>query len=342
MVSNSSRLLWGSFFHLGYNTYLDRDDPDWFARTKNPHLSAQRFLRFDVNLWNDLVGVMAEADLNMVVIGLGEGVKYDSHPEIAADDAWTVQELRAELARLRRLGIEPIPKLNFSTAHDAWLGPYARCVSTDLYYAVCRDLIAEVIDIFDQPRFFHLGMDEETMTHQQYYNYVVIRQFELYWHDFNFLVGEVEKAGVRPWVWSDYIWDHPVEFRQRMSKSIIQSNWYYDANFDLDIDQAESPRSRRTHGKLAEPSDGRYATPLNAFIELEHLGFDQIPTGSTYNAVTNFNGLAPFSREHISPDHLLGFLQTVWRPVLEEYREKHLESIEIVARTKAAWETQSS
>ena len=199
-----------------------------------------------------------------------------------------------------------------------------------------------MIDIFDQPRFFHLGMDEETMTHQQYYNYVVIRQFELYWHDFNFLVGEVEKAGVRPWVWSDYIWDHPVEFRQRMSKSIIQSNWYYDANFDLDIDQAESPRSRRTHGKLAEPSDGRYATPLNAFIELEHLGFDQIPTGSTYNAVTNFNGLAPFSREHISPDHLLGFLQTVWRPVLEEYREKHLESIEIVARTKAAWETQSS
>ena len=168
MVSNSSRLLWGSFFHLGYNTYLDRDDPDWFARTKNPHLSAQRFLRFDVNLWNDLVGVMAEADLNMVVIGLGEGVKYDSHPEIAADDAWTVQELRAELARLRRFGIEPIPKLNFSTAHDAWLGPYARCVSTDLYYAVCRDLIAEVIDIFDQPRFFHLGMDEETMTHQQY------------------------------------------------------------------------------------------------------------------------------------------------------------------------------
>ena len=66
---------------------------------------------------------------------------------------------------LRALGIEPLPKLNFSTCHDAWLGPYSRMVSTPAYYDVCRDLIDEVAELFGGPRFFHLGMDEETAQH---------------------------------------------------------------------------------------------------------------------------------------------------------------------------------
>ncbi|MBQ1229154.1 MAG: uracil permease, partial [Firmicutes bacterium] len=39
------------------------------------------------------------------------------------------------------MGITIIPKLNFSTNHDVWLGEYSRMVSTSIYYGVCRDLI---------------------------------------------------------------------------------------------------------------------------------------------------------------------------------------------------------
>jgi hypothetical protein len=110
------------------------------------------YLRFDQSLWDDLLKKMQQAGMNLLVIDLGDGVKYQGHPEIAVKGAWSTHELRGELKRMRAMGLEPIPKLNFSATHDAWLGKYARCVSTDTYYTVCLDLIAEVNRLFDRPR----------------------------------------------------------------------------------------------------------------------------------------------------------------------------------------------
>ena len=99
-------------------------------------------------------------------------------------------------------------------------------VSTDIYYSVCRDLIEEVIDIFSKPRFFHLGMEEETVSQAiNTQKLVVVRQDDLWWNDFYFLVSEVEKHSVRPWIWSDYGWHHPDLFFKKMPRSILQSNW---------------------------------------------------------------------------------------------------------------------
>jgi ABC-type transport system substrate-binding protein len=246
--------------------------------------------------------------MNLAVIDLGEGVKYESHPEIAIKGAWSTADLQSELRRLRSLGLEPIPKLNFSTTHDAWLGKYSRCVSTDAYYTVCHDLITEVIRLFDRPRFFHLGMDEEDYGNQKHYEHVVIRQYDAWWRDFLFLVQEVEKGGPRAWIWSDYVWHHPELFYQKMPKSVVQSNWYYDAKFN-------------PQDKIAK-----------AFQELEQHGYDQIPTGSNYFNPTNFELLAAECRRSLGAGHLLGFLQTPWKPTLEKYRQRHIEAIEQVAR----------
>ena len=78
------------------------------------------------------------------------------------------------------------------------------------------DLIHEVCALFDMPRFFHLGYDEETAGHQTKYSYDVVRPGELWWYDFLFFVKEVEAQGVRPWIWSDYYWNHPEEFLNRI------------------------------------------------------------------------------------------------------------------------------
>ena len=40
--------------------------------------------------------------------------------------SWEPDRFREELRRLRGLGIEPIPKLNFSGCHDLWLKDYSR------------------------------------------------------------------------------------------------------------------------------------------------------------------------------------------------------------------------
>jgi hypothetical protein len=309
VTPTSSPMIWGALLHLSYNMWSDRDAPEWQLE----HVNARPYLRFAETLWNDLLLQMAQAGMNMVVIDLGDGVRYESHPEIAVEGAWTPGKLREELAKVRRLGLEPIPKLNFSTCHDAWLEPYSRCVSTDTYYAVCSDLIAEVIDLFGRPRFFHLGMDEETAEHQRHYAYVVIRQHDLWWHDLAFYTDQVEKGGVRPWVWSDYVWHHPEDFYATMPLSVLQSNWYYATDFGPETIHART------------------------YLDFETHGYDQIPTYSNWSDPRNVMLTVQFCREHIAAQRLKGFLQTAWKPTLEVCRERHEQAIELVRQARTWW-----
>jgi hypothetical protein len=293
------KMIWGNLLHLSMNMWEDWNAPGKEMRSYYP------YLRFDEKLWNDLLTRMASAKMNMVVIDLGDGVQYERHPEIAVKNAWTVEKLRSELKKIRDMGMEPIPKLNFASSHDAWMGKYSRCLSTEKYYQVCADLIAEVSQVFDRPRFFHLGMDEETAGHQKYYKYVTVRQFDLWWHDFLFLSGEVQKAGVRPWIWSDYLWRHPEVFFEKMPKEVLQSNWYYGTKFGDD--------------KM-----------VKAYDELDAHGYDQIPAASNHSHKENFSLTVDYCKKHIQPSHLFGFLQTPWRPTIEEFRQHHLEAIDVV------------
>jgi hypothetical protein len=307
--SHIDEMIWGYLIHLGYNMWCDREAPEWGLT----HICAKPYLQCDADVWKEVIDGLAAAKANLVVIDLGEGVRYESHPELAVKGSWSVKRLRAELKRIRDLGMEPIPKLNFSACHDIWLGPYSRCVSTPAYYKVCRDLIHEVIGIFDRPRFFHLGMDEETAGHQRHYDYVVIRQHDLWWRDFYFLAEQVDRHRVRPWIWSDYIWNHPDVFLKKMPKSVLQSNWYYGATF----------RKKDTYVK--------------AYLDLESHKYDQVPTGSNWSVPENFPRTVTYGRMHIAPQRLKGFLMTVWRPCLPQWRERHQQGIELLAKARASF-----
>ncbi|MCC6729476.1 MAG: Tat pathway signal protein [Chthonomonadales bacterium] len=304
-------MIWANLLHLGFNMWADRDDGD----PRHAHITARPYLRFDEGLWRDLLRRMAGAGMNMVVLDLGEGVRYESHPELAVEGSWAPARLREELARARDLGIEPIPKLNFSTAHDAWLGEVGRMVSTPRYYAVCADLIAEVTELFDGPRLFHLGMDEESCEHQRHYAFLVVRQHELWWHDLRLLCERVERAGARPWVWSDYLWRHPEAFWANMPRTVLQSNWHYGAQFGVgdDAEGGEAPR---------------------AYLELERHGYDQVPTGSNWATPVNFERTVEFCRGHVGPERLLGFMTAPWYPTLEEHRARHEAAIDQVAAAR--------
>jgi hypothetical protein len=305
-------MIWANLLHLSFNMWGDREDPEY---KPDEGMYYKRCLLFEQEMWEEVLGRMAEAGMNMVVIDLGDAVKYESHPEIAVDGAWTPGKLRRELRKARRLGLEPIPKLNFSACHDAWLGPYSRMLSTDTYYGVCSDLIAEVSELFDTPRFFHLGMDEENAFYQRFWEYVVVRQFDLWWHDLFFLVEQVEKAGARAWVWSDYVWDDPGVFLARMPTSVLQSNWTYGMQF-------------RRNNKV-----------IRAYHDLETYGYDQIPTGSSAEvAAENFQRVVSYCRRYISPERLLGFLQTTWKPTVTAHRDKHITAIDCVAAARRAEE----
>ena len=299
-------MIWANLIHVSYNMWLDREPKPEEDRPE--HVVAKPYLRFDDSLWRDMLAKMSEVGMNMVILDLGDAVQYRSHPEIAVENAWSPDRLREELARARDLGLEPIPKLNFSSCHDIWLGPYSRCLSTDAYYKVVKDLIAEVIELFDGPRFFHLGMDEETAHHHRFHEYVVIRQFDLWWHDFLLMVDAVEAGNARAWIWSDYVWNHPELFYERMPKSVLQSNWYYGEFEQADVVYVES------------------------YQGLEDHGYDQVPTGSNWSNDVNFERTVQHCGQVIAPERLLGFIQAPWKPTLEVCRGRHMRAIEQVGR----------
>jgi hypothetical protein len=325
----NKKIIWADLLSLSYNMNEDTvplkyNDPDYNCTTcpearlwAHPY---RPFLTFDEPTWDAILKEMAAVGMNMVVIDVGDGIQYESHPEISVRNAWTHSKLRAELAKMRRLGLEPIPKLNFSTTHDIWLGKYSRMVSTDIYYTVCRNLIREVCGLFDYPRFFHLGMDEETATHQTKLSHVVMRQHDLWWGDLYFLIGEVEKCGVRPWIWSDYAWGHPDDFFRRMPKSVLQSNWYYGKRWDW--------RAQEEPGEKYP----RWRTYVKTYIDLEAHGYEQIPTGSNHGNPENMEATVDFCKEVIDPARLLGFMTAPWRPTMAVCLDHHKEAIAQVGR----------
>ncbi len=301
--------IWACHLHLSFN----------FATSKD---KLEKEFAVDEAVWDAAIERMAMQGVNMVIINLDDAVMWKSHPEVALKNSWTPDYLRKKISKIRELGIEPIPMLNFSTTHDAWLGEYSRMVSSKKYYEVCEDLILEAIDIFDNPRFFHLGMDEETYKHQSKpshpYDYIVIRQNDLWWHDLCFYIDIVESKGVRPWVWSDYVWHHPKEFFKKMPKSVLQSNWYYSPKFDFTT-LLESQKKQ-----------------VKAYTNLERKGYDQVPTASfhTNDRAESIGLTVDYCSKNISDKHLLGFMQTFWMPTIEKNRTRILKGIDLIGEAR--------
>ena len=317
-----SGFIWAGLFHMGTNMWCDQVPAKWgpFNGEELKLLCNADHLRFDEGVWRTVTGRMAKAGMNMVVIDLGEALRYPSHPELAVKGSWEPDRMRAEIDRLRAIGLEPIPKLNFSTAHDVWLKDYARMVSTRAYYQTCADLIRDVGEIFGTPRFLHIGFDEENDYHQRKHALCVVRQGELWWHDFLWFAKTTEKHGMRPWTWSSRLWEDKDEFIKRMPRSVMQSNAHYGRSFDV----ARLPPTKNER-KRAE-----MIGQVTAYETLDKAGFDQIPTGSNWNNDANFSITVEYCRKVCSPSRLKGFMMAPWFFTLPEWEGKLLEAVDQV------------
>lgn len=286
-------LIFAFFLQISNHMWLDgayKHEPWWAQDEWDENNNC------DIRTWDKTVDFIT-GKYNMLVVDVGDGVRLDSHPEIAAPDAWSKDFLKKKLGELRARGIEPIPKMNFSMCHSVWQKEWRLKVGLPGYLDFCRDIIAEVCDMFGHPRFFHLGLDEETFEHQSHMGIAIIRNEPVFWKDAYALFDAVEKNGARPWVFSDYFWHHPDIFEARMPKSVIQSNWYYGA-FDT------------RPGYKNE-------SVIRAFNRFDELGYDQIPTFSTWSVDKNpIQGIG-YCKDNISPEHLLGFNEIPWHNTTE-------------------------
>ena len=116
----SGKKFWACLMHLSFN----------FAGQIKLYGGLRTAFEPDISVWDAAVERMAKNYVNMLFINLDDSVAWHSHPEISLKNAWTHEQLRAQLTRMRKLGIEPVPMFNFSTTHDAWLGKYSKMVSS--------------------------------------------------------------------------------------------------------------------------------------------------------------------------------------------------------------------
>ena len=306
---------WGFLAHLGTKM--------WEKYADNSCVTC------DFDVWREVTDRLPERGVNVLVVDLGEALRYPSRPELGLVGAWEPERMRDEIARLKRNGVMAVPKLNFSTGHDQWLGRWRRYVSTPEYYEVCAGLVGDVAEIFEEAPVFHFGFDEETYYIQNLAKaeYVRLRTGSLWWHDCLWLADEIRRTGMRPWMWSDYGWSHRDEFLTRMPKDILQSNWYYGRSLD------------REHLAEVDRRDPGYVHSRVEIVALyrvlEEHGFDQMPTGSTYRKdsfqTQNFAEVIKFARTVISPTRLKGFLMAPWLVTTRQNRERLLTSVDLVA-----------
>ena len=322
-MAANERFIWGNLMHMGMNMWCDWENPTpmSYGWEETVIRWPSDKVRTDWGVWRDWTDAMVREKLNMAVIDIGETLVYPSHPELAAKGALTPEKMRAELDRLRGLGLEPIPKLNFSAGHNRWLNEYRRMMGTDIYRKVCADVIGDVCAIFGRPRFFHIGYDEETAGHQSRFQQVIVRQGDLWWQDFLSVVAAVEKGGARAWCFSDKSWRDMDGFLKHMPKSVVQCPWAYSKN--------------EKHPEYIESVE----TMLKE-------GYDMIPDVATFtsraqDAISTKEGellLERFLRDDYPKKQLLGFLLCSWARPVPYHRAKGLNSIAYFGDLKRRYE----
>lgn len=279
-------------------------------------------LKVDESMWKSMTDRAGEVGVNVFVFDLAEGMVFPSHPELAVRGSWEPERMKDEIARLKSMGMIAVPKLNFSTSHDHWLGKWRNYLSTPEYFESCRDIIRDVAEVFDESPLFHIGFDEENFAIQDVnrFEYKRLRTGNAWWNDFLWFVKEVEGYGMRSWIWSDACWDKPDEFVSRMPRSVLQSNWYYRSEFNPD------------------KHEGRTKKRLETYAKLDKHCYDQVPCGSTFVCRENFGLTVSHCRKLIKSDRLKGFLMAPWYyRTQEDNRAKIMESLDVMGEVIANW-----
>ncbi len=311
--------IWAYLIHLGMNNWMEKDEtPGAYegAETVKSYFAhggeecsfrcASDKVRCNKKYFRAIVDKAAKAGVNTIVIDLAEGVKYESHPELAAEGAWTVAELSEEIAYIKGLGMDAVPSMDFSAAHDEWLGEYARMLSTPVYYKVVAELIKEVCGIFGTPKLFYIGMGDEDSATQSHYGISIVRHGDLWWHDFNYIVGQVEANGSVAWANVDRILTDE-DYLTRMSKKVIQGHYYRFMNDDLEecrVKKETEPRYKERYEKLA------------VFGKLDAAGFKMLPIGTNYNYDDQFRHVVTATKKYASDENVLGYMMTTYVPTL--------------------------
>ena len=293
----ADKKMWAVLMHLGSNMWSSKG---YNPSTKDPEDSIYRDeLYCQKDIWTKVTAHFPEWHINTLFIDIGEGVILDSHPEIAIKGAWTKSELRSELTRLRGMGVTPLPKFNFSAGHSAWMGDWAYRIGAPEFNRFCKDVIEETIELFDTPEFFHVGLEEEDYESQRNNYIAIVRSPDKKCADANFLFDVITGKGSRPCIWIDTNTVKSFGGVERLSdaipKNVLLQPWYYHRIRDCDSIE-----------------DTRICKEAKLIRQLTDLGYEVMPTSSTWCWHLNSKETMKFCKKHVPDDSIKGFMTASW------------------------------
>ena len=308
-------------------------------------------LEFDETVWDKIVDKCAEYNFTHIVLDIGEGIRYESHPEFAAKGAWEPERVKKEVERLKEKGITLIPKLNFSAGHDLWLKEYGReKMSTPEYYQVCKDLILETAELFNYPKYFHLGFDEEFDDKRTAENFY--REKEQKLKDYRYLCDWVRARGMQPLIWQGPFYDYPDAADYLGSYLTICPDMYYaydKKDWHKLSEQSEWVRGYyendfKTRASYAEYVEKYGDTPIE-YIEQDPAvpktiaksegyikdGFKIFVTSSNiFSKINDRAGVEYYFNRQDLHHGVAGFIGCPWRATTKEWEADILEEIELL------------
>lgn len=296
---DTKQKMWATLLHLGSNMWGKPGECHHYVQEDS--IVYHDKLYCDMEVWHKVTEFLPQCGFNTVLVDVGEAVRLDSHPELAVSGSLTKEEMKKELQRLRDLGLTPLPKFNFSCTHNGWLGDYNRMIGTKEYTKVCRDIVEEVIEIFDKPEFFHLGFEEENVEYQKYYPVKIERSWKQKTEDAKMLFDVCLKNGVRPWIWVDpqsiQGFGGTERFLENVPKEVLISNWWYaDIYYD---------------GENERPGTKLYR-------QIDEWGYEQVPTCSTWTCIHNPKQTLKYCKEYLKDELVRGYMTAPWIMTREE------------------------
>ena len=326
---SDKKMIWGFLVHLNTSAWAAKSDT----------------LQFDESAWEYILNESVKMGINTIILDIGDGIRFASHPELACEGAWSRTRVRKEIERCKEMGLTLIPKLNFATTHDAWLGEYGKMVSTTPYYQVCNDLIHEVYELFEKPEYIHIGMDEEGPTYYKDFELVIYRQGELFWHDMRYLLDCVHDTGAKPWIWSCPAFETPEEFRKHISAGeVVVSPWQYNALYPEHFTPITSREAYiRFYSKEPYKSmnltyveeDPFYVTFRREALPLVNDGYEVVPCVSMNNHCDwNSPDMLRYFKENAPEDKVLGYITAPWFATKEENMKHFEETFKVFAPAK--------
>lgn len=178
--------------------HMTHYDPSWNVRKESE-------VPFSLEAGLAILNKMKESGFNTVILDIEDGVIYKSHPELTRHYSVPMDKLKQFADSARELGIDFIPKLNFSRSgrnlHDKWLYPHwdeLNFVSKRAdYRKVVLEVMEEIINVCKPQNYFHIGMDED--HHRSLRQYV---------ETITFFDNYLKNKGLQTVVWNDTAYEN--------------------------------------------------------------------------------------------------------------------------------------